>query len=78
MKYLLGMLKVQTYFFQYKGAEMKLKQYGRSDFKIVQYLNILISDTPFWFAYILAPEYRTEKFLYSRRTMSCPNLLACL
>ena len=37
------------------------------DTKIVQYSNILKSDTPFLFAYILAPKYRTEKFLYSRQ-----------
>ena len=30
---LLGMLKVQTHFFQYKGAEINVKQYGTTDFK---------------------------------------------
>ena len=38
------------------------------DTNIVPYLNILRSDTPFQFAYISAPDYRTEKFLYSRRS----------
>ena len=51
-----------------EGAEIKVKQYGASDTKIVQYLNILRSDTPFKFAYISAPDYRTEKFLYPRRS----------
>ena len=55
------------------------------DTKIVQHLNILRYDTPFQFAYISAPEYRTEKFLYSRRSYEshlsnelCPSFLACL
>ena len=63
----------------------KSRQYQISRHKIFQYSNILKSDTPFYFTYISAPEYRTEKFLYSRRSYGshlsnelCPSLLACL
>ena len=55
------------------------------DTKIVQYSNILKSDTLFYSAYISAPKYCTEKFLYSRRSYGshlsnelCPSFLACL
>ena len=88
MTYLLGMLKVQTHFCNYKGAEIKEKHYETSDFKTIRLSNIqtfLKSDTPFQFAYISAPEHCTEKFLYSRRSYGshlsnelCPSLLACL
>ena len=37
---LLGMLKVQTHFCKYKEAEIKIKQYGTSDFKALRLLNI--------------------------------------
>ena len=33
MTYLLDMLKVQTHFCKYKGAEIKVKQFGTPDFK---------------------------------------------
>ena len=45
----------------------------------------LKSDTPFWFAYISAPKYHIEKFLYSRQSYGshlfdelCPSFLAYL
>ena len=38
--YLLGMLKVQTHFCKYKEAEIKIKQYGTSDFKTLRLSNI--------------------------------------
>ena len=40
MTYLLGMLKVQTHFCKYKGAEIKVKQYGTPDFKTLRLSNI--------------------------------------
>ena len=60
-------------------------QYQISRRQIFQYSNILKSDTPFHFTYISAPEYLTEKFLYSRQSYGshlseklCSSLLACL
>ena len=65
MTYLLGMLKVQTLFFQYKGAEIKVKKYGTTDFKTLRLSNIqTFYPTLFYSAYISAPKYRTEKFLF--------------
>ena len=58
MTYLLGMLKVQPHFCKYKEAEIKVKQYGTSDFKtlklsniqkflnMIPHLNLLISRLP--------------------------------
>ena len=40
MTYLLGMLKAQTHFCNYKGAEIQEKQYGTSDFKTIRLSNI--------------------------------------
>ena len=40
MTYLLGMLKVQTHFCKYKGAKIKVKQYGTPDFKTLRLSNI--------------------------------------
>ena len=37
--------------------------------QIVKYSKVLKSDTPFVFAYIFAPEYRTEKFLFPDNAM---------
>ena len=50
MTYLLGMLKAQTHFCNYKGAEIQKKTLWEIKFqdnKIVQYSNILKFDTPF-------------------------------
>ena len=40
MTYLLGMPKVQTHFCKYKGAEIKVRQYGTSDIKTLRSSNI--------------------------------------
>ena len=60
-------------------------QYQISRHQFFQFSNILKSYTPFYFTYISAPENRTEKFLYSRRSYGshlpnelCPRLLAYL
>ena len=39
MTCLLGMLKVQTHFCKYKGAKIKVKQYGTTDFKTLRLSN---------------------------------------
>ena len=38
--YALGRLKVQTHFFQYKRAEIKVKKYGTTDYKTLRLSNI--------------------------------------
>ena len=37
---ILGSLKVQTHFCKYRGAEIKVKQYGTPDFKTLRLANI--------------------------------------
>ena len=63
----------------------KSRQYQISRYQIINNFKFLKSDTPFCFAYISAPLYRTEKFLYSRQSYGshlsnelCPSLLAYL
>ena len=48
------MLKVQTHFCKYKGARIKVKQYGTSDFKTKDKPISKMSnyDLQFWFSYI--------------------------
>ena len=59
----------------------KSQQYQISRYQIVNDFKFLKSDTPYCFAYISAPFYRTEKFLYSRQSYEshllnklCPSM----
>ena len=85
---LLNMSPLKSYVYQppktFIAREIihKFRQYQISRYKIVHYFK---SYTPYCFAYISAPWYRTKMFLYSRRSYSsdlsieiCPSLLACL
>ena len=54
MTYLLGKLKVQTHFCNYKGAEIQEKHYGTSDFKTIRLSNIQTYRTVFVFQTILS------------------------
>ena len=64
----------------------KSRQYQISRYQIINnFKKFLKSDTPYCFAYISAPLYHTEKFLYSRQSYGshllnelCPSLLLCL
>ena len=43
-------------------------QYHISRYQIIHHFKFLKSDTPYNFAYILASQYGTEMFLYSRQS----------
>ena len=80
MTYLLGMLKVQTHFCKYKGAEIKVKQYSTSDFKTLRLSNIQIflNLIPHFNLLISQLPNIVQKSFYTPDEALDPTFLTCL